>query len=618
MRATYIRSIVLRRLVECLSGDYEDWRDSMIQTQPVHRLGTRAKVLLSSVFGPYAQDDNYGSRKINPMELYQNQVTRTQGGFSLRMFHRSLGLMLLQANIDAPCTLLDFPSLDRFIQEIQHNSYDIVGISSIIPNVGKVKKMCDLVRQYLPSATIVVGGHIANKEELHEIIDADHIVKGDGVQWFRQYLGQNEKAPVRHPAVVSGFGTRIMGTNLPERPGETAAMLIPSVGCPVGCNFCSTSAMFGGKGKFINFYETGDELFNVMCGLEKKLKSRSFFVMDENFLLQRKRALRLLALMEKHQKSWALYVFSSARVLQSYTTEQLVRLGISWVWTGLEGEDSQYKKLQSVDTRSFVRSLQSHGIRVLGSSIIGLENHTPENMDQVIDHAISHDADFHQFMLYTPLPGTELHRHHRTNGTLLSESEFPAADAHGQYRFNYRHEHIHDGQEEQFLLSAFRRDFEVNGPSLARLVRTGLNGWQRYKNHPDKCIRSRVAWEAKGLRTTYAGAVWAMKKWYKGNKRISGKMDALLERLYREFGLKTRVFAALSGSYLYYTLKREERRLASGWTYEPRSFYEKNASAQALEHSRAGQSRTLTSTVQWVTGELSPVFGRMRTDALDT
>jgi len=61
---------------------------------PLHPLATRARVLLSSVFGPYSRDDEYGSRKINPMELYQNQVTRLQGGFSLRMFHRSFGLMM--------------------------------------------------------------------------------------------------------------------------------------------------------------------------------------------------------------------------------------------------------------------------------------------------------------------------------------------------------------------------------------------------------------------------------------------------------------------------------------------------------------------------------------------
>ena len=44
----------------------------------------------------------------------------------------------------------------------------------------------------------------------------------------------------------------------------------------MGCNFCSTSAMFGGKGKFIEFYETGQELFDIMCQLEANLRRQSF------------------------------------------------------------------------------------------------------------------------------------------------------------------------------------------------------------------------------------------------------------------------------------------------------------------------------------------------------
>jgi len=111
------------------------------RNQPIHPLGTKARVLLTSVFGPYAQDDEFGSRKINPMELYENQVTRVQGGFSLRMFHRSFGLMMIQANLEAPCTFMDFPTLDGFLEEISHHTYDIIGISAILPNIGKVKKM---------------------------------------------------------------------------------------------------------------------------------------------------------------------------------------------------------------------------------------------------------------------------------------------------------------------------------------------------------------------------------------------------------------------------------------------------------------------------------------------
>lgn len=546
------------------------------QTRPTHPLGSRARVLLTSVFGPYGQDDQYGSRALNPMELYHNQVTRVQGPFSLRMFHRSWGLMLIQANIQAPCTLLDFPTRDRFIEELRNHHYDVIGISSIMPNVLKVEEMCKLIRQYQPGATIVVGGHIANAPDLGQRIDADQIVKGEGVRWFRGYLGEDEDQPITHPHIPSGFGTRSLGSNLKTKPEDVAAALIPSVGCPIGCNFCSTSAMFGGKGKFINFYETGDELFEVMCELEEAMKVHTFFVMDENFLLHRRRALRLLELMEQHGKSWALYIFSSANALRSYRIDQLVAMGISWVWMGLEGEDSRYGKLHGTDTRALVRELQSHGIRVLGSTIIGLEEHTPDNIDAVIDYAVQHDTAFHQFMLYTPIPGTPLHAELTAQGRMKDESECPAADVHGQYVFNYEHPHIHDGQESELILRAFLRDFAVNGPSIARVVRTTLAGWKRYKNHPDPRIRLRFARESSNLPTVYSPVIWAMKQYYRKVPTMRAKLSRLLQELHREFGLKSRLTAALGGPYVLWKARREENRLAQGWTYEPPTFYERS------------------------------------------
>ncbi|MEI2723984.1 MAG: cobalamin-dependent protein [Verrucomicrobiota bacterium] len=376
---------------------------------PLHPLGSQVRVLLTSVFGPYAQDDAYGSRLINPMELYHNQVTRVQQAFSLRTFNRSWGLMLIQANLTAPCTLLDFPSEERFIDELKTHEYDVIGISSIMTNLLKVRRMAKLIRKHQPNATIVVGGHIANLSALPQYADVDHTVRGDGVRWMRRFLGEDDSRPIRHPVVRGNIGSRIMGVALHDHPGDACAMLIPSAGCPIGCNFCSTSAMFGGKGKFIQFYRSGDELFEIMCQLEQALHVKAFFVMDENFLLDKKGcALQLLERIQEHDKSWSLYVFSSANVLQMYTMDQLVALGVSWVWLGLEGENSNYAKLAGANTLQLVRELHAHGIRVLGSSIIGLEEHTPDNIDQAIDHAVSHGTEFHQFMLYTPIPGTAL------------------------------------------------------------------------------------------------------------------------------------------------------------------------------------------------------------------
>jgi len=541
---------------------------------PTHPMGSRARVLLTSVFGPYAQDDEYGSRAINPMELYHNQVTRVQGAFSLRMHHRSWGLMLIQANIRAACTLLDFPTLDRFVQEIRTHDYDIVGISAIPVNVSKVEKMCQLVRQHLPGATIVVGGHVANMRGLDARIDADHIVRGEGVRWMRRFLSEDESQPIRHPRIVTGLGARTMGLPIRHRRDEETATLIPSVGCPIGCNFCSTSAMFGGKGKFINFYETGDELFEVMCEFEREMEVRSFFVMDENFLLHRKRALRLLDLMIKHDKSWAIYIFSSAKVLRSYAIEQLVGLGVSWVWVGLEGENTRYAKVRGVDTRDLVRTFQSHGICVLGSTIIGLEEHTPDNIDAAIEYAVSHETEFHQFALYTAVPGTPLHAEHQARETLLDPSECSEADAHGELKFNFRHPHIRRGQETEFLLRAFRRDFEVNGPSVIRMARTILQGWLRYKNHPDARIRRRFAWEARELPVRFAGALWAAKRWFRDDPELTAKISGVLKEIHLEFGMKSRLIAPLLGRYLQGKLSREDRRLRRGWTYEPPTFCE--------------------------------------------
>jgi radical SAM superfamily enzyme YgiQ (UPF0313 family) len=580
------------------------------QTQPVHPLGSRARVLLTGVFGPYARDDEYGSRRINPMELYQNQVTRVQGGFSLRMFHRSFGLMMIQHNLEAPCTLLDFPTLEGFTEEIARRRYDVIGISAISPNIGKVRKMCELIRRHQPAATIVIGGHISNRNDLERQVDADLIVRGEGIRWFQRYLGQDDKAPIKHPLAISGFGGRTMGIDLGTRKGGTAAILIPSVGCPMGCNFCSTSALFGGKGRFINFFETGDELFAVMCEMEAKLKVSSFFTLDENFLLHKKRALRLLELMEAHNKSWALYVFSSARVLKSYTVDQLVRLGIGWVWMGLEGQESAYDKLQGVDTHALVNLLQSHGIRVLGSSIIGLEDHRPESMDAIIDYAVRHETVFHQFMLYTPIPGTPLYERHRADGSLLTEEAFPAADAHGQYRFNYRHPHIEAGREEGYLLEAFQRDFTQNGPSLLRMIRVLLNGWQRYKSDSRGRVRRRFAWEVFPLRSSYAGAVWAMRKWFRNDPRIREKAEGLLQDIGREFGWPTRLITPLIGLFAYYRLKGEEARLGAGWTYEPASFRECNAAAQELERRQPARGGAKEVRMPQATAHPAETFGK--------
>lgn len=348
----------------------------------------------------------------------------------------------------------------------------------------------------------------------------------------------------------------------------------------MGCNFCTTSAFFGGKGKFVNFFETGDELFEVMSRMENELKVHSFFVMDENFLLHRQRAMRLLERMKEARKSWTLSVFASANAIRKYSMQELVELGVSWLWMGLESPQASYSKLQGAHTTELTRELRNHGIRVQGSTIIGLEHHTPENIMAEIEHAVSHDTDFHQFMLYTPVPGTPLYQQMAEEDRLLSDVDY--ADIHGQFKFNFRHAAISREDSKRFLDWAFWRDFESNGPSLYRMARTLLAGWRRYKDWPDARVRERFAREMQRLSGIYGSALWAMERQFrKVDREGSEQIRALRHEFSKESRTLSRMMPAVLGPVLLWTTRREERRLARGKTYEPPTIIERTHWANA-------------------------------------
>jgi len=174
---------------------------------------------------------------------------------------------------------------------------------------------------------------------------------------------------------------------------------------------------------------------------------------------------------------------------------------------------------------------------------------------------------------------------------MLDESECPLPDTHGQYRFNYRHPHLEPGSEPELIVRAFERDFAVNGPSMVRVIRTTLAGWKRYKDHPDPRIRRRFHWEAEGLATTYTAVVAATKRYYRNNPALHTTISGLLDELVREFGWRSRVFAAVGGPYVLRKIWQEEKRLAHGWTYEPPTFYEVNDAVAPEDRPSAARCR---------------------------
>ena len=93
----------------------------------------------------------------------------------------------------------------------------------------------------------------------------------------------------------------------------------------MGCNFCTTRH-FSAEREDVHFYNTGERTLPIMSEMER-LAVNSFFIMDENFLLNRQRAMDLLEHMKRGGKSWEFYVFSSANAIARYTMNELVQLG---------------------------------------------------------------------------------------------------------------------------------------------------------------------------------------------------------------------------------------------------------------------------------------------------
>jgi len=425
------------------------------------------KVLLASVFGPYGVDDEYGQASCR-MEFFHNQVTREQGVFSMRFFHESFGLHFLAENISPPTTVLDFPSEARFAQELG-NGYDVVGISFIVPNFLRAKRMAELVQRHAPHARIVLGGHGTPLPEVDEIPN-DGVCRGEGVRWLRAFLGEDPKRPIRHPILSDSFGGRILGVPVVDRAGH----LTPGLGCPNACFFCLTSSFFDHK--YIPYLETGQEMFDVCEAIENALGFRKFYVMDENFLAHPERAYELADLMEKHGKNYRFSVFSSAENIARVGVDFLVRLGVISLWLGVESKIETFKKNRGIDLAGLVRDLRHHGILVLTSGILFLDQHDRQNIWDDIRFMVGLEPDLIQFMQLGPAPFTPIYRRFKASGRIMENA--PYAGWHGQGRIWFRHPEFSPEESERLLTEAFRYEYDTLGPSLVRMSETLVRGYR--------------------------------------------------------------------------------------------------------------------------------------------
>lgn len=547
-------------------------------------------ILFTAVVGPHGVDGE-GSRFKNPMALMSNQVTRGQRHYGVTMFSRTFAFDLFGANLRANVAALDFPSPGQLRAMLRSGRWDRVGVGGIIANFEKALHTCRIIREELPGVAIDLGGHLINDDGLsRELIERLRescpgetfrvaspepqppalegwlrgrgwlgpgvtLVQRDGLEYYARLPGVGLKQPdvLYAPLSGSAFGKRAMG--LPLRK-LSAGLIIPDVGCPLRCNFCTTSQKFGGR--FLRFLSSAEDLLAV-ADAHAARGATEMFVLSENFSLDTKRALRLLALMEEGHKPYQYSVFSSADALARLGVENMVKLGYCFVWIGLEeSTGTAYGKLGKVDLMSLVSSMQAHGIEVLGSTILGFEHHGPRELDREIGHALSYGCTYNQFMLYMAMPGTALWRQMKDAGKL--KPDFAWADIHGQKTTNWRHPLLSDAQLEGAIDGAFARDWEELGPSIYRMIRTHFDGWRNTARFPHELVQVRRAAMFKRF-PVYIAVLEAMHAdLLRLGHRVAGGVAALRDALVAAAGFRGSLARFAGGPLARWRLAVERRR----------------------------------------------------------
>ena len=102
-----------------------------------------------------------------------------------------------------------------------------------------------------------------------------------------------------------------------------------------------------------------------------------FLIIDEDFLLNKKRAMQFRDSVMKGGKALSIFAFSSVKAISQYTVEEILEMGIDGFWIGYEGTRSDYAKQQGRPVEEIFTEFREHGITILASMIVGFDYQTP-------------------------------------------------------------------------------------------------------------------------------------------------------------------------------------------------------------------------------------------------
>ncbi len=339
-----------------------------------------------------------------------------------------LGTMMRQRGWEVEVYVEDFRRLD--LESLR--TADLVGISTITSTAPRAYAIADKARD-MGRPVIMGGPHVTYLAE-EALGHADFVIRGEGERPLLEFLDAWERGSgyeaVRNLSFRRGDGTIVhnerehppadldwipfpdFGLLKPDVPGRTRLSSIPvqtSRGCPVACSFCSVTGMFGRTFRFRSTENIIDELRRY-----NDRKSLVFFY-DDNFAANRKRAKTLLEAMirAKLRFKWTTQVRADV-ARDAELVGLMKRAGCHTVYIGFESVNPEsladMKKGQTVpEMARAIKVLRRYGIRIHGMFVLGFDQDDWATAMRTVRFAIKARLSSTQFLILTPLPGSELY-----------------------------------------------------------------------------------------------------------------------------------------------------------------------------------------------------------------
>jgi hypothetical protein len=303
--------------------------------------------------------------------------------------------------------------------------------------------------------------------------------------------------PYKHPLIESRL--KVLSV-----PISKTGLIFAGLGCPNGCDFCCTSHFF--KRKHIKLLPEGRDIYNVIERYLIRDSSIVFTIIDEDFLLDKKRAMQFRDCVLAGGRPISVFVFSSVKALSRYNVQEILEMGIDGIWIGYEGTRSGYSKQSGKPVHELIGELRENGIAVLTSMIVGFDYQNPEVISQELDGLMDLRPELAQFLIYSPPPGTPFYERVMSQGLMRRKyAEDVDSRWHDGCGFKsiIKHPTMSSSEIESMQHWCFEQDFQRLGPSIYRFVEMWCLRYKKWRVSSSDFLQKKAAGLAKDIRKAY-------------------------------------------------------------------------------------------------------------------